>query len=358
VEDYEDEIDMDDEDLEDLEDLEEQVIEEDEDGDNEDEDEHDDDDDEHDKDDAERENGGDHDEDDYEDDGYDDEEPDFDLFQGPAVRTLTKIADLSKHGTSYTAARGGRGGRGNVQLVSQYGYDNHIHQKAAKYATPGEPDKFYLELELKSIADVGLVGFPNAGKSSLLGGLSKAKPTIDNYPFTTLSPTVGRVEYSDNQRILLADIPGLIEGAGRGRGRGVEFLRHVERTTALMYVVDIHGGESFMARGGSAMSSPVRDLEVLVKELESYGDGSLLDRHAIVCCNKLDLLGNDEEREEAIQKVREASESLGLFVQSVRGVSALKGTNMGELAMDLRQAVFDAEESQKLENKIAMKKGP
>lgn len=156
-------------------------------------------------------------------------------------RQLTLVADLSTHGARYLAARGGLPGKGNAVLQSEYGGGNHYDNKnsiveraAALAVSARAPDHKHFELELKSIADVGLVGFPNAGKSSLLGALSKARPTVDSYPFTTLSPTVGIVEYSDLARVLVADIPGLIEGASEGRGRGTAFLRHVERTEALM----------------------------------------------------------------------------------------------------------------------------
>ncbi|EEC48920.1 predicted protein, partial [Phaeodactylum tricornutum CCAP 1055/1] len=212
-----------------------------------------------------------------------------------SVRRTVVIADLDEPGSYALVARGGQGGIGSSYYASAQGPtpDAKILIRKAK-PEPGEIA--FLELELKLIADIGLVGFPNAGKSSLLHAMSRASPEIAPYPFTTLHPLIGCIEYQDGYRIRAADIPGLIEGASEGRGCGHAFLRHIERTKALLYIVDA---------AGTDFRDPAEDLKILAKELESYGDGSLLERRALVVANKLDLL-TEEQAFEILEAVGQA----------------------------------------------------
>ena len=244
------------------------------------------------------------------------------------------VADLDRHGAAVVVARGGLGGTGNAAFVGQYGRHPNVHAMVQRASKPqSEAEEFRVSMELKSIADVGLLGFPNAGKSSLLSRLSKAKPAVASYPFTTVSPTVGNVCYGDGGKLRMADIPGIIEGASGGRGKGLHFLRHVERTNVLMYVLDSFGEAE--GRG------PVRDLEVLVSEIEGYAGGALMGRTAMVTCNKLDLFETEEERAEAVGEVREAAGRLGLLPEGeeVWGMSAKEGSGMADVAMQVRRMV-------------------
>jgi GTP-binding protein len=182
------------------------------------------------------------------------------------------LVDLVGAGTSYVVARGGRGGLGNAALASP-------RRKAPGFALLGEPgDACDVVLELKSVADVALVGFPSAGKSSLVAAVSAARPKIADYPFTTLVPNLGVVEAGD-VRFTVADVPGLIEGASEGRGLGHEFLRHVERCAVLVHVVDCATQEPGR--------DPLSDIEVIERELAAYG--GLQDRPRLVALNKVDV---------------------------------------------------------------------
>ena len=182
------------------------------------------------------------------------------------------LADLVGAGTRFVIARGGRGGLGNRALASP-------RRRAPGFALLGEPgEATEVVLELKSVADVGLVGYPSAGKSSLVAAVSAARPKIADYPFTTLVPNLGVVEAGD-VRFTAADVPGLIEGASEGRGLGHEFLRHVERCSVLVHVVDC----ATMEPG----RDPISDIDVIERELESYG--GLADRPRIVALNKIDV---------------------------------------------------------------------
>lgn len=180
------------------------------------------------------------------------------------------IADMTQETQEITILRGGRGGRGNVHFA------NSVNQ-APRIAERGEPgEEMWLELELKLIADVGIVGVPNAGKSTLLSVVSAAKPKIANYPFTTLQPSLGVVSLDEYTTMTLADIPGLIEGASEGVGLGHEFLRHVERTRALIHLID------------GAASDPLEDWAMINQELALY-DIALETRPQLVVLNKMDL---------------------------------------------------------------------
>ncbi|MFO7768470.1 MAG: GTPase ObgE [bacterium] len=181
------------------------------------------------------------------------------------------LGDLTDPEDRLVAARGGRGGRGNARFASST-------NQAPRTWEPGEAgEKRTLRLELKLIADLGLVGQPNAGKSTLLSRISAARPKIADYPFTTLEPNLGLVELGGHSGCVVADIPGLIEGASRGKGLGYEFLRHVERTSALLYLVDLFS------------DTPIEDLHVLQGELDAYSE-ALARRPAGLLLTKLDLI--------------------------------------------------------------------
>ncbi len=183
------------------------------------------------------------------------------------------LADIDTPDKEVIVLRGGKGGRGNARFATSV-------NRAPREHEPGEKtEPMQVDLELKLIADVGLVGFPNAGKSTLLSAISNAHPKIASYPFTTLHPVIGVVEFPDFSSFRMADIPGLLDGAHRNVGLGHEFLRHIERTQALLYVLDMAGVDG---------RNPVEDLKVLRNELELYMKG-LSKRAVIVVANKMDL---------------------------------------------------------------------
>ncbi|QSB16078.1 GTPase ObgE [Natronosporangium hydrolyticum] len=193
---------------------------------------------------------------------------------GTVVQTVAGevLADLVGAGTTYVVARGGRGGRGNAALANS-------RRKAPGFAELGEPGEHReVVLELKSVADVGLVGFPSAGKSSLISAVSAARPKVADYPFTTLAPNLGVVRVADTT-FTVADVPGLIPGAATGKGLGLEFLRHVERCAVLVHVIDTATMES--------ERDPIRDIDAIEAELTAYG--GLSDRPRLVALNKVDI---------------------------------------------------------------------
>jgi GTPase len=199
--------------------------------------------------------------------------------EGTVVKTPDGevLADLIGAGTSFVAARGGRGGLGNAALAS-------AKRKAPGFALRGEPgEQRQLLLELKTVADAGLIGFPNAGKSSLIAAMSAARPKVAGYPFTTLTPHLGVAEAGDVQ-FVLADVPGLIPGASRGKGLGLEFLRHVERCSVLVHVLDCASEEPGR--------DPISDLDAIEEELAAYSEATgaeLWDRPRVVALNKIDI---------------------------------------------------------------------
>lgn len=182
------------------------------------------------------------------------------------------IADITEPGQSVIVAKGGVGGFGNVHFKSS------VNQAPTEHTPGGEPEEKRLRLELKTIADAGLLGFPNAGKSSLLSALSSATPKIASYPFTTLNPIVGTIVYDDYAKIAMADVPGIIEGAAKGVGLGLAFLKHLERSKVLIYVIDMSGIDN---------RKPWEDYEILHKEIEEYSI-ELAERPYLVVANKLD----------------------------------------------------------------------
>jgi GTP-binding protein len=200
------------------------------------------------------------------------------------------LADLIGVGTRFVAAQGGRGGLGNAALASP-------RRKAPGFALRGEPGvERSLTLELKTVADAGLIGYPNAGKSSLIAAMSAARPKVGDYPFTTLIPHLGVVEAGQTQ-FVIADVPGLIPGASRGRGLGLDFLRHVERCAVLVHVLDCAAGPA-----GEPGREPVADLDVIEAELAAYEAATgadLADRPRIVALNKIDVPAAREVAERA-----------------------------------------------------------
>lgn len=188
------------------------------------------------------------------------------------------MGDLSHHGDTCVVAKGGKGGKGNVKFTTPT-------RQAPDFAEPGMPgEERYIKLELKLLADVGLIGFPNVGKSTLLSVVSRAKPKIANYHFTTLKPNLGVVAIKGVENFVIADIPGLIEGAAEGIGLGIDFLKHVERTRLLIHVVDISGIEG---------RDPIEDVKKINEELKKYSI-KLWDRPQIIAANKVDMLYDEE----------------------------------------------------------------
>ncbi len=199
------------------------------------------------------------------------------------------IADLKKQGDEFVAAKGGRGGWGNVHFATPT-------RQVPKFAKPGQKtEERELTLELKLLADVGLVGFPNVGKSTLLSATSSARPKIANYHFTTLEPNLGVVSAGEAGSFVMADIPGIIEGANTGIGLGHEFLRHIERTRILLHVVDVSGTEG---------RNPVEDFDIICEEMKKFNE-ELTKKPQIAIGNKIDVLYDDSLKDEFEKAMKE-----------------------------------------------------
>lgn len=224
------------------------------------------------------------------------------------VKSGELLCDLTDDGQEFIICRGGRGGRGNESFKTP------TNQAPNKCTEGTEGESCEVELELKLIADVGLVGFPNAGKSTLIASLGNMDVKTAPYPFTTLHPNLGFIEFEDYTRIYIADIPGIIEGANRNRGLGLEFLRHIERTQLLIYILDASGIDG---------RNPTDDFRVLRAELESYNP-EMLDRPFLVALNKIDT----EESEEHIENFMD---QYTLQPKSLFQISAYTGEGLPEL---------------------------
>lgn len=211
------------------------------------------------------------------------------------------ICDVTEDGQEVLLLKGGRGGLGNFQFRT-------ATNQAPRYAQPGEPmQELTIILELKLLADVGLVGFPNAGKSTLVSAISSARPKIANYPFTTLEPSLGIVEYRDHKSFVMADIPGIIEGASEGKGLGLRFLRHIERNSLLLFMVP---GDTDDIK---------REYDILLNELRTFNP-DMMDKHRVLAVTKCDLL--DDELIEMLQETLPADLPV-IFISAVTG----KGLN-------------------------------
>ena len=230
------------------------------------------------------------------------------------------MADLKKHGDRRTLAKGGRGGRGNQHFATP-------SRQAPKFCEDGKPGKTYqVTLELKLIADVGIIGFPNAGKSTLLSRVTRANPKIANYQFTTLSPNLGVVRHDFGSDFVMADIPGLIEGASEGVGLGFDFLRHIERTRVLLHVVDAARLEDEL--------TPVEAIEKINAELAAYNP-ALLERPQIIAANKTDLPLD----ENYMQELEEYIEKKGWTLHKI---SAATNQGLTELIKKVAEVLKDA----------------
>ena len=218
------------------------------------------------------------------------------------------IADLTKPNEEYVIAKGGRGGRGNMAFATQ-------SNPAPNYAENGEPgEKVKVKIELKLMADVGLVGMPSVGKSTFISKISASKPKIADYPFTTLKPNLGVVKTSDNRSFVVADLPGLIEGASLGHGLGDRFLKHTQRTRVIAHIIDMSG----------YTNDPYKDYITINKELENF-DKSLIQKPQLIIANKMDMPTSKENLKKFKEKVN----------QEVYEMSAIKGEGVNQIILKL-----------------------
>ena len=228
------------------------------------------------------------------------------------------ITDLSGDNKRFLLLQGGRGGNGNQHYATST-------MQVPKYAQPGQPAKeLELQLELKVIADVGLVGFPNVGKSTLLTKVSNARPQIANYHFTTINPHLGVVDLEDAKGFVMADIPGLIEGASEGVGLGFEFLRHIERTKVIIHIVDAASTEG---------RDPIADIYAINKELQAYNP-EIASRPQVIAANKTDMIFDDGSGTDPVEALRKEFEPGGIAVYPI---SAINGKGIRELLYHVRE---------------------
>ncbi len=237
------------------------------------------------------------------------------------AQTKEVIADLTKPYQRVVVAKGGRGGYGNTH------FKNAQNQTPYVYTKGEEGEELWIELELKILADIGLVGYPNAGKSTFLSVVSNAKPKIADYPFTTLTPNIGIVKVEEFKSIVIADIPGLIEGASDGKGLGIEFLKHIERTKALMFIISSESFDSQEIR---------REFDSLREELKKF-DESLLKKDFIITISKVDLIPDDikeEFYEEVIEEFKDITDNIYFF-------SSMTKEGINQLLYALKKIVFE-----------------
>jgi GTP-binding protein len=225
----------------------------------------------------------------------------------------TKLADIISHGEEIVLSNGGHGGKGNSNFATPT-------NQAPRHATPGrQTEELELELVLKLMADIGLVGFPNAGKSTLLSVMSAARPKIADYEFTTLEPMLGVVRVSDYQSFVMADIPGIIEGAHQGKGLGLQFLRHIQRTSLLLFLIDVHAAD------------PLEAYRTLRAELFLY-DPFMDKKPHLIALSKLDTLPEDEQEDTITEITARFNHE---FHESIIGISAVSSFHIQELKRTL-----------------------
>ena len=235
------------------------------------------------------------------------------------IETGDLLADLTKEGQTWIAARGGLGGKGNARFASST-------NRAPRKSTPGQPQQErWLRVELKLMAQVGLLGFPSAGKSTFVAAISSARPKIGDYPFTTLAPQLGTVEFDDAKQMIVADIPGIIDGAAQGAGLGLRFLRHIERNNLLLHLLDL---------SQDTQRDPADDFHKLNAELAAYGK-NLPEKPQIVVANKMDL-------PEAEERLKQLKKDLGDQVE-IHSISALAGIGVAELLTKIRLELEEME---------------
>ena len=239
----------------------------------------------------------------------------------PAGGEMRLLGDLAEEGQRILVAKGGRGGRGNARFVSST-------NRAPRRTEPGEPgEEKQLQLQLKLIADVGLIGFPNAGKSTLISRISAARPKIADYPFTTLVPNLGVVTLGDDRSFVVADVPGLIKGAHEGTGLGHQFLRHIERTKVLVHLVDVSGASG---------RDPVDDFITILDELERFSP-TVAAKPQIVVANKMDAV-DDVERVKTLERrvKKQGLPFLRISAATGEGITALLEAAWKEIAKEVR----------------------
>ncbi|HEK86390.1 MAG: GTPase ObgE [Candidatus Saccharicenans sp.] len=265
-----------------------------------------------------------------------------DLYLKVPVGTVVKDAltgeilhDFLKPEEIFLAARGGRGGRGNASFASS----THQTPREFEKGKPGEEKELILELKL--IADVGLVGFPNVGKSTLISRISAAKPLIADYPFTTLIPNLGVVDVDEGQSFVVADIPGLIEGAHQGHGLGIQFLRHIERTRILVHLIDV---SLYSGR------DPVNDYRIIQNELKAFKP-ELVKRPQIIVANKIDLLGENRERLNALRKLARREKKPFLSISAVTGEGVRELVNLLAKRLAEEKIIKEEETAEDKKNK-------
>ena len=258
------------------------------------------------------------------------------------VATGKLLCDLDKLGNEYIAVNGGQGGRGNTKFTSPT-------RHAPKYAELGGiGEEKEVRLVLKLIADIGLVGFPNAGKSTILSKISHATPKIADYPFTTLAPNLGVTQIGFNKTIVVADIPGLIEGAHTGVGLGNKFLKHIERTLGVAYIIDMTGFER---------NEPVTDLKVLYKELKSFSK-KLVEKPFIIAANKMDIPESKANLESFKKKVKKLKTFAKTKIIEISGLTGLHLDNFLKQLYKLKLDSIEHANSEKMDFETAGKNGP